>query len=93
MLKAGEQRWWSTESYSSEIRPVIVEQETAEFITIKGSRRRTAKKSDFKCYFPTWAEAHTFLMDRATIAAQIARDKLARAEREMAALMAMKEPE
>jgi hypothetical protein len=47
-----------------DIREVEVSRETEHYVTINGVRK--AKSSTWDCYFPTWDDAHAFLVERQT---------------------------
>ena len=59
--------WWRVNPYAIEIKPVKVIYETAKFVTLAASEsyfKRPRKHAKGKDYFPTFAEARNFLLDR-----------------------------
>jgi len=79
------------------IEPVQVEKETDRFITIVGSKvfgsGRTAKKGQYRNYYPTWQEARNSLLTHYSTRAENLRRELVQAEKNIAELNALQEPE
>ncbi len=94
-----EQTWYKAEtSYTSKITPVKVSKETAAQITIisewigKPTVRRVAKVGVYECYFSTWEEAWSHLMQEAAHKVQMARQGLERANSQYGNVKGMRNP-
>lgn len=72
------------------IEPVEGERATESTVWIKG--RRNAMRSSYLNYFPTWAEAHAWLMEQADADLADARKELARAQSIHGNIKGMKPP-
>jgi hypothetical protein len=78
------------QSGRSKIDAVEVERESEQNVWVNGGR--TAKRSSYKNYFDTWAEAHTFLIKRSESSLESARRMLVLAQGYHGNVTGMKEP-
>lgn len=73
------------------ISPIQITRETDTSVWV-GSRRH-AKRTEYRCFFDTWEEAHAFLMQRAEIRLTHARRSLQNAQDILGNVKGMKKPE
>lgn len=78
--------WWR-----GRIKTVEVERETESSVWING--RRNAKLNNYKNYFDTWEEAHSYLMEKAQRKVNEARKSLEQANSELGTVKGMKPPQ
>lgn len=81
--------WWCvgfSKYNATKPEPARVVASSPGYVTLEGSRRRTARKSDFAEFFPTWTDAVNRLMDLTRKWADEAKAELLKAEGRMAAL-------
>lgn len=95
-------KWFRTCNWSEEkIEEVEVERETENCVYLvdrwgygaKGKVSRTAKHSNFESYFPTWEEAHQFLITKFKSKLDAARVSVTCAEKDLNEILGMKRPE
>jgi len=79
-----------TARYGNSIKKVELSRETEKTVFHK-SGRREAKVSDYCIYHDTWTEAHTHLVKQRTRALDIAKLKMASAEKDLCQVLALKE--
>lgn len=80
--------WWMV--WFGKIEPVQVERSTAHSVWVDG--RKNARLTDWKSYFPTWAEAHAWLLEKAERRLNSARDELQLAQGQFGNVKGMKHP-
>lgn len=83
--------WYRTECNESDITPVEVASSTDRFITIAGQNRKTSKRSEYECYYPTWKEAWDSLMGRLQLSLRIAESQAKDDRRDIERLRRMAE--
>lgn len=95
--------WFKTGGWKEKIQPVEVVKTTEKFVTIREERfsfgpkkfdeRRCAKEGSYDRYFPTWEEAHAYLLNKAEAKLVSARRSLELAQGELGNVKGMKKPE
>ena len=78
-------------AWRNDITPVDCERETDSSVFIKG--RRSAKISNYECYYDTWDAAHNALVNAAKDKTASARKEVESAENALRGLLAMRKPE
>ena len=68
--------WFRTSPGNAQITPVEVLSITSQFVTLAPEGRRVAKSGTFERYFPTWEDAHDYLMLAARNDVGVARRRL-----------------
>lgn len=82
--------WWKVSPWYVSISPVEVTKVTASFVWT-GDRRHAISSSSEK-WFPTWEEAHSYLVGRTSEQIKHAEDRLARARADFDKLVLMQKP-
>ena len=82
--------WFNVRKYGNKIEPVSVERSTASSVWIGG--RRNARDSEWDSYFPSWTEAHSYLLQRAEVNLDRVRRSLQVAQSELGHVKGMKPP-
>ena len=77
--------------WRQDITPVECERETDSSVFIKG--RRNAKRSTYECYYDTWDEAHSALVDAARHKIAGFCGQVLSLENALQSLLAMRKPE
>lgn len=75
------------------IEPIVVTRSTSESVWPVGLNSREKRVTDWYGYFPTWEEAHAWLLSNAERKLQTARLRLQYAQGEHGNVVGMKKPE
>lgn len=89
--------WYEVGKWGDKIEPVEVERSTEQSVWVFNKWRvdrveRRARVSEHACYFPTWEEAHAYLLDRAETRLAGARRALALAQSAHGNVKGMRKP-
>lgn len=91
--------WYKTQKYNAKIEPVEVLRESAKQIVTaetdwrgKPYQARRNKTGGYDNFFPSWTEAHVYLLDRATRQLDYARVELQQAQNQYGNVVGMREP-
>jgi hypothetical protein len=77
---ATETTWYEVDNYSATIKPVRVLRETAKRLVLADCAHINARRAKADTYFPTWEEAHQYLMALTQRELDMARMALARVQ-------------
>lgn len=91
--------WFRTGGFRQAIEPVKVLKATEKTVEVERewngrvTTSRSHKRSTYDNYFPTWEEAHAFLLEKAETRLEGARVGLQKAQNEYFIVKGMKKPE
>jgi hypothetical protein len=91
LVSEASETWWYVGRYSDEIKRRMASGSTEHTVIVNGSRDK--KVTDYGRYFPTWEEAHAYVIQRAEDALRSARAALERAESDLIRVRAMTPPD